>query len=136
MDPAINLEDSEALTACANLVERTGALEFKIGFLRDDPTDPQWYAYAQYPGNRRIAVENFLNPIVACDELARRLLMGGQCQTCDRLITVDPTIAIARDAVLATTGQPWSMADQLAAGVCFWQRTGKRWISGCEKPTT
>lgn len=57
MSNHINL-DEDALAACAELVGRTGAKDFQIGYLHDNvPLRlAGWYAYAQYPGNR-IGVE-------------------------------------------------------------------------------
>ncbi len=43
--------DQDAVTACADLVGRTGATNFTIGYLHDDvpPDQAAWYAHAQFP---------------------------------------------------------------------------------------
>ena len=44
--------ESDAVIACADLVGRTGAKEFQVGYLHDDVPVEQagWYAHAQYQG--------------------------------------------------------------------------------------
>lgn len=121
--------DEDALMAAADLVARTGAKHFAVGYLNDEPPH-RWYAHAQYRGTR-IICEDQPDPVAAADGLARQLLTGAQCQHCGRLVTLDPAGAYAHDSTLLD-GRPWTAQQQAAAGVCFWRRKGRSWVRGCE----
>ena len=103
--------DEDALVAIADLVGRTGATDFKIGYLHDDvpASEAGWYAYAQYTG-ARISQDDLPGPVEAANALAERLLRGAACK-CGRNSEVggdDPDL-------------------------CHWRRVGPRWYSGCEE---
>lgn len=55
--------DQDALDAAVDLIGRTGARGFEVGFLGDDApaAKARWYAHAQYAGARVIA-ENHPGP--------------------------------------------------------------------------
>jgi hypothetical protein len=125
--------DEDALFAAVDLVSRTGAKGFEIGYLHDDvPTAKAgWYAHAQYRG-ARITCADQPHPIAAAEGLARRLLSGGKCVHCGRLISLNPAGAYARDATLID-GSPWLVEQQISAGICPWRRDGRTWVRGCEQ---
>jgi hypothetical protein len=102
--------DDDAVAAVADLVSRTGATSFQVGFLHDDvpAEEAGWYAVAQYRG-ARITIEDQRGPIEACDALARRLLAGARCTKCGRTITLTAK----------------------RAG-CRWRRLGAKWVAGCD----
>lgn len=123
--------DDDAMTAAVEVIGRTGARSFNVGFLHDDAPSEQaaWYAHAQYKGTR-ITVENKAGPLEAAEELARKLLDGGQCQHCRKVVSLSGS-AVVRDKTLIT-GIKWSKEAQAAAGLCRWRREGNRWKRGCE----
>jgi hypothetical protein len=121
--------DDDAMVAAVDVIGRTGAREFKVGFVNDEPPH-NWYAHAQYQGTR-ITVENKAGPLEAAEGLARRLLTGAQCQHCLKLVTLDPHGAIARDQIMVD-GRTWTARQQAEAGLCHWYRAGNRWKRGCE----
>lgn len=127
--------DAAAVKACADLVGRTGATSFECGYLNDDvPADQAgWYATAVFKG-ARITAEDQASPAAACAMLAARLLSGGQCQHCHKLITLSPLGAVAHDVTLLN-GKTWTAAEQAAAGLCYWQLNGDRWERGCTTAT-
>lgn len=110
--------DQDALIAAADLVGRSGASHFEVGYLHDEvPFDEAgWYAHAQFKGvlirfpedEESTAVRG---PIEAAEGLARRLFAGAQCRRCGELI--------------------W-LSD--GEGGCRWRRMGDRWEPGCDKP--
>lgn len=107
--------DSDALVAAADLVGRSGASNFQVGYLHDDDDPsflvfgPQWYAHAQYRG-RRITAEGFDRPDDAADHLAKKILAGGQCAHCALIVSLDFD----------------------APERCHWWREADRWVRGCE----
>lgn len=104
--------DQDALIATVDLVRRSGATDFEIGYLHDDvPMElAAWYATATYRGAKLIA-EDRRSPDEAADALARKLLDGAQCRHCKKLVRLD---------------------DKMALGACRWSRHGARWVRGCE----
>lgn len=124
--------DGDAVKACADLVGRTGAKSFECGYLHEGvPADQAgWYATAVFQG-AKITAEDKASPAEACRELAVRLLSGGQCQHCRKLITLNPLGAMARDVTLVG-GRTWTADEQAKAGLCHWRREGPQWVRGCE----
>lgn len=124
--------DDDAITACADLVGRTGATNFEIGYLHDNvPVDQAgWYAHAQYRG-ARIGVEDKPGPVEAADALCRRLLTGAQCFHCKKLVSLSDHGAVAYNSHL-TDGSFWTVQAAAQAGQCRWRRVGPRWVRGCE----
>lgn len=108
--------DEDALVAAVDLIGRTGATNFEVGYLDDDvPADQaRWWAHAQYRG-ARLHVDNHPGPVEAAEALARLVLRGGLCTHCGALIHVG--------------GAPRAMRRK--ARVCAWKRTGRRWERGC-----
>jgi hypothetical protein len=125
--------DEDAIKACADLAGRTGAKEFQIGYLHDDvPADEAgWYAHIKLKGTR-ITVEAKAGPVEAADALAEKILTGGQCFHCKKLVALSPKGAVAFDGHLAD-GTPWTVAAARKAGQCLWTRVGPRWVRGCEE---
>jgi hypothetical protein len=124
----VNL-DEDAVVAAADLIGRTGARGFEIGYLHDDvPVAEQgWYAHAQFRGTR-ITVEG-AGPVEAAEGLARRLLTGGRCR-CGGLVALSDSGAVAFGGRMAD-GSDWPLEEAAAAGQCRWTRMGNRWVSAC-----
>ena len=124
--------DEDAVKACADLVGRTGATSFECGYLHDDvpAEEAGWYATAVFKGTK-ITAEDKSSPAEACHELAVRLLSGGQCQHCRKLVTLSPFGAVAHDVTLVG-GRTWTAEEQAAAGLCRWRRAGDKWVRGCD----
>lgn len=104
----------DAVIACADLVDRTGASGgFEIGYLRDDvPVDQAgWYAHARYMG-ARLTSENHASPSAAALGLAERILRGATCK-CRRPVT---------------------LRDDQQPKRCRWRLMGQRWEPGCDAP--
>lgn len=120
--------DEDALVAAADLVGRTGARSFQIGYLDDEPGS-LWYAHAQYRG-ARITAEG-PGPVEAAEALARRLLTGGKCTGCGGLIVLPGRGAFAYRSPVLADGTRWSAEAAAKAGQCRWVRTGRRWEAGC-----
>lgn len=123
--------DADAVKACADLVGRTGAKSFEVGYLNEGVPVAQagWFATAVYRGAKIIAGDK-ASGAEACDALAVKLLSGAQCQHCKKLVTLNPAGAMARDATLVD-GRKWTAAEQAKAGLCYWRRDGARWDRGC-----
>lgn len=126
--------DEDRLIACADLVGRAGARGFEVGYLRDDDTDPGWYAFAQHAGARIIA-EGHRHPVAAAEDLARQLLTGARCAGCGRLVSLDGVSATAflratlADGTVTTAAEEQERASR--RGLCHWTRTGRRWDGAC-----
>jgi len=105
--------DDEAITACADLVGRSGATSFIIGYLHEGVpiAEAGWYAHAQYHGARLIC-ENQRGPAEAAEGLSARLLDGARCVYC---------------SLPVVTGDGEG---------CRWHREGARWEPGCEGRVT
>lgn len=105
-------EKLPALVAAVDVIGRSGATGFEIGYLDDQPPH-RWYATAIYKG-AKVHGEHPSNPEVAADRLARKLLHGGQCTHCGGKVNV----------------RPWE--GHWADAECIWRRAGNRWVRGCE----
>ena len=123
-----------AVVAAADLVGRTGATGFEIGYLHDDvpPEQAAWYAHAQYRG-ARITAEDHASPGDAAEALAVQLLTGARCK-CGRLVRLDADGAFAFRRPVMTDGTTWTAELAAAAGQCKWTRLGARWDSECGAP--
>lgn len=101
---------ADLVIAAADLVGRTGATQFQIGFMHEDvPADEAgWYASAWYQG-ARVTVGEQRSPMDAADGLARRLLRGARC-------------GCGRKVALHGIGKP---------SECRWRREGPVWVSAC-----
>jgi len=104
--------DKDALIAAVDLVGRSGATNFEVGYLHDDVPSERagWYAQAQYRGARLIA-EDHRGPIEAAEALARRVLAGAECAHCHRPVVLGGGVELS---------------------ACRWTRRGARWARGCE----
>ena len=110
--------DQDALVAGVELVGRTGAKFFEVGYhpvydhagveIDEPPEDAtKWWAKAQYQG-AMVAVDDHPGPVEAVEALARRLFAGALCGRCGLHIRLDDGPG------------------------CRWTRTGPRWLSGCD----
>ena len=122
--------DEDAVLACADLVGRTGAKEFRIGYLNDDAPN-QWYARASYKGTR-ITEQDYRGPSEAADALSRRLLTGAKCTHCGGLVALSGAGAVAYGSPVMADGSRWTAAEAAAAGQCRWRRMGPKWVMGCK----
>lgn len=125
--------DEDALIAAADLVGRTGAKGFEIGYLHEDVPAEQaaWYAHAQYRG-ARITESDHKGPIEAAEALARRLLGGGKCTKCGGLVALSDSGAMIYPSATLTDGTKWTAEDAKAASQCRWTRIGRKWVAGCQ----
>jgi hypothetical protein len=125
--------DEDALTAGVELVGRTGATNFEVGYLHDDvPIEKAgWWAKAQYRGTR-ITVENQPGPAEAVEALAERILTSAKCMHCGGLVTLRPDGALAYVGGRFLDGT--EITEDLARSMpqCRWRRVGPRWQRGCE----
>ena len=135
-DPTL---DKDVLLACVDLIGRSGAKNFEIGYLNDadDPAyeshGAQWWAKAQYQG-KRIGVEGFALPDAAAEALARNLLKGAKCR-CGRLVRMAGADgAFAYSDVEMADGTRWTASEAAEAGQCEWRRTGPKWEPSCDAP--
>lgn len=109
--------DSDALVAAVDLAGRSGARQVEIGWNcphdNADDTDhhceqTRWYAQAKYKGARLFFEDS--DPVVAAEQLARRILDGAKCAHC---------------------GLPVALSDRFGLAACRWTREGNRWKRGC-----
>ncbi len=123
--------DRDRVIACADLVGRSGAREFQIGFLNDSPPHA-WYAHAMFRG-ARLQVENQDGPAQAAMALAVKILTGAKCR-CGRLVALKPGGAVAFRKPNMADGTQWSAAEAAKAGQCRWRLVGDRWEPSCPVP--
>lgn len=126
--------DEDAIIAAIDVVGRSGAREFEIGYLHEDvpPDQAAWWAKAQYRG-ARISVEDHRGPVEAAEALARRILTGAKCTGCGRLVALSDAGAYAYESTHLTDGTEWTAEQARAAGQCRWTRVGRRWEMGCPR---
>lgn len=124
--------DQDAVIAAADLVGRSGAREFEIGYVNDDVPVEQaaWYAQAVYKG-ARILVENHRGPAEAAEALARRIMTGAKCAHCGGLVALSDAGAFVFERQEMADGTTWGPEQAAAAGQCRWRRIGDRWERGC-----
>jgi hypothetical protein len=101
--------NSDVIVACADLVGRTGASDFEIGYVHDNvPVEEAgWYAHVKFRGVR-IMVDDHRSPSAAALALAEKILTGGACRC----------------------GQTVTLSDDKPG--CRWRLMGKRWEPGCD----
>lgn len=124
------------VAACADLVGRSGARGFEIGYLHDDmpPEQAGWYASASYRGTR-LQVEDQPGPEQAAMALAVRILTGARCR-CGRLVTLHADrAAVAFDNATMADGSTWNAQQARDAGQCLWRLEGLQWKPSCPIPT-
>ena len=124
--------DEDAVKACADLVSRTGARSFEVGYLHEDVpvAEAGWHATAVFKG-AKLTAEDKASAAEACDALAARLLAGAQCQHCKGLVALSDDGAFAFRKAVLVTGERWDAADAAKAPQCRWTRAGARWERGC-----
>lgn len=123
----------DAVTACADLVSRTGAKSFECGYIHEGVpvSEAGWYATAMYRGAKLTAGDKS-SPAEACYALAVRLLAGAQCQHCKGLVALAAEGAFAFQSATLIDGRQWDAADAAKASQCHWRLVGDRWVRGCE----
>ena len=123
-----------AVMACADLVGRTGARGFEIGYLHDDvPVDQaDWWASAIFRG-ARIQVDGHIHPAAAATALAVKILTGAKCR-CGKLVALADDGAIAYRKPIMADGSSWNAEQSAAAGQCRWRLIGQSWQPSCPEP--
>lgn len=131
-EPRMRHFDEDALTAAADLVGRSGAQAFELGYLHDDVPheDASWWASATFRGTKLIE-EGHRGPAEASEALARRILTGAKCTHCGGLVALSDQGAVAFNGRMAD-GTTWTVEQARAAGQCRWRRMGATWVRGCE----
>ncbi|MFD6097194.1 hypothetical protein ACFVWN_20395 [Nocardiopsis flavescens] len=115
-------DEQQEITACVDLVGRSGAKDFELGHLHDAPVpEAGWFATATYRGAKLIA-EGHTGPVQAAQALARRVLVGALCVCCRHRVTLATPGAAAFGLTHSGSG---------GQQVCVWVRRGDRWVSGC-----
>jgi hypothetical protein len=124
-------DDDDRIMAGVELVARTGARQFEVGYLHEDVPahEADWYAHAQYRGTR-IMVEHHSHPADAVEALAVRLLTGAKC-ACGKLVALTPGGALAFRHPHMSDGSVFTIEQAQQAGQCLWRREGQHWVSGC-----
>jgi hypothetical protein len=132
--PPMSTEAENIVIAAVDLIGRTGARGFEIGYLHDGvPSEAAgWWAHAQFRGTRIVA-ENHRGPAEAAEALARTALTGGKCR-CGRLVALEAGRAFAFFSTTLVTGTSWTAEQAAAAGQCLWTRVGRRWDPSCPVP--
>lgn len=123
--------DKDRVMACADLVGRSGARQFEIGFLNDSPPHA-WYAHAMFRG-ARLQVENHDGPAQAAQALAEKILTGAKCR-CGRLVALRAGGAVAFRRTHMADGTQWTAQEAARAGQCRWRLVGARWEPSCPVP--
>lgn len=118
--------DTMAVLAVAELIGRTGAREYELG----TTGSTHWYASCKVMGQRVEAVAD--TPDAAAGALARKVVHGGKCVTCQRVITFDEAGIHAVDKTLPD-GTTWTAQQQADVGCCFWHRRGLHYVKSCQQ---
>lgn len=124
-------EDLDVIMACVDVVGRSGARDFEMGYLHERVPMNQagWWARAQYRGYR-MSVEG-AGPVDVAQKLTERVLRGAKC-ICGKLVALELESAFAYHEVLLRDGSTWTARDAAAAGQCLWQRNGAKYARGCQ----
>lgn len=118
--------DSETVAECvqaiADLVGRSGAREFEMGYVDAEVEGgPEtWYCTAVYRG-AKLFVDDQPTPAHAADGLAHVILDGGMCTHCGEKTS--------------TRGTPLGVYIKFGRSKkarCIWYRDGNVWKRGCE----
>jgi hypothetical protein len=122
------LPDDDITKAALELVGRTGATNLEIGYDERQDRPSTWYAHAHY-GDRRIAVDGHPDPGAAVQALATRLLHGGRCIGCTKLVAMsDGPVPIPARMLDDSSVDP---EEEKTRGLCRWSRVGPHWVAGC-----
>lgn len=124
----------DPVLACADLVGRTGARQWELGYLHEDVPieEAGWWCSAIYKGHKVIVMDQ-PHPVAAAMTLAARLLTGAKCR-CGRLVALSPEGAVAYEHSLMADGSTWTVGQATAAGQCLWHLNGRRWEPSCPEP--
>jgi hypothetical protein len=114
--------DDAKMLAGIQLLERTGAREFRIGYSHDDDGEPTvWYAVASWRGGAEAS--GALDPVTAVLRLCEQVIDGGTCTHCQR-----PTIFDFDDP-----SDDAHLALAAALGCCYaWDPELATFRRGCE----
>lgn len=115
--PEMTTDETDRLHAAVDVIGRTGAKDFEVGFDDEAPTNACWYARCDVVGVGNTSVAGITDPASAAEKLARKLINGGTCSHCGRTMTLVIWIKPGEDA--------------LYPAQCHWRRTRKRWERGC-----
>lgn len=80
----MNTPEDPRFVAAVQMIERTGAQSFRVGFTPDEDGPPVvWYAVAEWSGNRAEAAAA-MTPLDAVFRLCEQVIDGGICAHCHR----------------------------------------------------
>lgn len=117
--------------AALELIGRAAASKLEIGWSDDDGPHPgEFYASAHYRG-ARVTVEHQQDPVEATEALALKLIAGGECVHCGRLVTAGRSDG----QVYAIAGHPRldpEVLNTCTLHLCIWRRDGEHWLRGCD----
>lgn len=123
----------DRLFAAIDVVGRSGAKSFEFGYLHDDVpiAEADWWATALYKGTK-ITVEHHTDPASAAEALAVRILTGGMCNHCKKLVALTDEAGFAFFHATLLNGEPWDATIAAERGLCRWRREGRTWVRGCD----
>lgn len=125
--------DEDALKAAGDIIGRSGATKFEIGYVNDEAVrvdEAGWFAWADYSGTR-IIEQDHRDPVAAAEALARRILTGAICQHCQGLISMQDGGAIVYPGGIMRDGSIMTEERARSMRQCRWTRQGARWEPGC-----
>lgn len=82
-------EDDPRYVAAVDLIGRTGASEFKVGYTDEDAPPVVWYAAAKWGPHWQVA--GALSPLSAMFRLLELVMDGGTCMHCKRPSGFEPS---------------------------------------------
>lgn len=110
--PFMHEADMARLHSAIEMVERTGAQNFEVGYLNEDAKrmqDADWFATARFRGTM-VKTEHHASPVTAAETLMTLLMRDAKCRFCDRKIS-------------------WGRAELKKR--CLWRQVDGRWLRGC-----
>lgn len=119
--PKLTTDENNQLIAAIDVIGRTGAADIEIGYDDEQRAPNWWYATCKvrHPGSPSgwvtATIGGQLGPVVAAEKMARKLINGGTCTHCGR--------------VMSLAGVPSERV--MSSNLCRWSRVGKRWERGC-----
>lgn len=120
LPPNFPPELQRRITDAVEMVGRTGARSFQLGYLVDDPPPgvANWYAEAEYRTGT-LVTDSCMTPWEAAEALADATRAGARCRWC---------------------GRPISWGDRPSGKrrrkLCWWRKVAGRWERGCPRTST
>lgn len=128
--------DEDRLVAAVEVIGRGAANGLELGWTNDDddPLPGYWYATASWRGVK-VIVEQQFGPAEAAEELALKVIAGGQCVHCGRMVTariVDDAVSLVYSVPGHPRLDPAALAEFGTGDLCLWRRAGRHWLRGCD----